>query len=85
MRSFGDISPYFYLTAYIVYLCGTHIYPFNSNTLVLMFDRKLLAHWLLFNRDSDEESSLVMGYIYVWEHPGNGQHIDVALSSIFED
>ena len=26
-----------------------------------------------------------MGYIYVWEHYGGGQHIDAAWSLIFED
>ena len=26
-----------------------------------------------------------MGYIYVWDHSGGGQHIDVDWSMIFED
>ena len=26
-----------------------------------------------------------MGYIYVWEHCGGGQHIDATWSPIFED
>ena len=27
----------------------------------------------------------MIGYIYVWEHSGGGQHIDVDWRSIFED